>query len=93
MKLPRSLIDVELAFSREPDRPKEYVQDRMRCRADDIASLLKDADSYVYICGHKRMENSVNQALNDICAAHGMNWDSLQPTLRQGGRYHVETYY
>jgi len=93
MKLPKSLIDVELAFSREAGRPKAYVQDRIRARSDDLAALLADPDSYFFICGHKRMENGVNLALAQICTAHGLNWETLQVELRETGRYHVETYY
>ncbi len=93
MKLPQSLIDVELAFSREPDTPKEYVQDRLRSRADDVAGLLKDENTYVYICGHKRMEDGVAEALTEICSAHDMHWPALHDEMRDQGRYHVETYF
>jgi benzoyl-CoA 2,3-dioxygenase component A len=92
MRLPSSLIDVELAFSREPDRPKEYVQDRLRARAADVATLLRDERAYVFICGHKRMETGVHLALGDICRAHGMTWEQLLPEFRNAGRFHVETY-
>lgn len=93
MKLPKSLIDVELAFSREPDVPRQYVQDRLRARAADVAELLRDEDSYVYICGHKRMEDGVHQALAEICAGHGLDWATLLPGMRDSGRFHVETYF
>ena len=93
MKLPSTLINVELAFSREPDTPKQYVQDRLRARGDDVAKLLQDEDCYVYICGHKRMETGVHIALAEICAGHGMDWEMLLPTMRESGRFHVETYY
>ena len=86
------MIDVELAFSRETDQPKLYVQDRLRSRGEDIARLLEDEHSYLYICGHKRMENGVGAALDEICATHGIDWQSLLPALREVGRYHVETY-
>lgn len=93
MKLPQSLIDVELAFSREPDIPKQYVQDRLRARGDDLAPLLGGENTYVYICGHKRMEEGVADALTEICDAHGMDWQSLHQDMIDQGRYHVETYY
>ena len=93
MKLPRSLIDVELAFSRESDSPKEYVQDRLRSRAKDVADLLSEENTYVYICGHKRMESGVGEALTEICRDHRMDWQSLYEQMRNEGRYHVETYY
>jgi len=92
MKMPKELIDVELAFSRETDTPRQYVQDRMRARADDLARLLADDHSCFFICGHKRMEAGVQEALAEICAGHGMDWDELLPRLRESGRFHVETY-
>ncbi len=91
-KLPKELIDVRLAFSREPGRDKRYVQDELRADAEVLAELLRNEDSYLYICGHKRMEAGVEAALAEICADHGMDWAELKPRLRQYGRYHVETY-
>lgn len=93
MKLPGSLIDTELAFSRETDAPPAYVQDRLRARAADIARLLADEDTCIYICGHKRMESGVDAALADICSAHGLHWPQLRETMREQGRFHVETYH
>lgn len=94
MKMPPDVIDVELAFSREEDRPKEYVQDRLRARSVDVGRLLtNDPNCYVYICGHKRMEEGVMDALGDIVADAGGDWDTLLPKLRGSGRFHVETYF
>jgi benzoyl-CoA 2,3-dioxygenase component A len=89
MKLPRELIDVQLAFSRLADRPKEYVQDRMRACAEKTARLLADPNTYVYLCGHKQMEQGVEAAFAEIC---GAGWSTLKEQLRSSGRYHVETY-
>ncbi|MBS2011357.1 MAG: benzoyl-CoA 2,3-epoxidase subunit BoxA [Deltaproteobacteria bacterium] len=91
-KLPRELIDVELAFSRVPGRPKEYVQDRIRARASDVARLLRDDDTFVYVCGHKRMEQGVLEALEDVCTKNGIDWATRLACLRQEGRIHLETY-
>lgn len=92
MKLSPSLIDKELVFSRLPDQPKEYVQDRMRTRAADVARLLASDHTYVFICGLKGMEEGVMQAFADIAREHGLNWEQLLPAMRRTGRYHVETY-
>ena len=92
MKLPKELIDVQLAFSRLADKPKEYVQDRMRACGDKLARLLDDPNTFVYLCGHKQMEEGVEAAFADVCAAHGKDWGTLRETLRASGRYHVETY-
>ncbi len=92
MKLPREFIEVNLAFSREPGKPKTYVQDLLRTKAKDVARLLADDNCYIYVCGLKGMEDGVASAFQEICAAHGLNWDSLHPELLKKGRFHVETY-
>ena len=91
-KLPAELIDVQLAFSRVPGRPREYVQDRMRANGSKVARLLADENSYVYICGHKQMEQGVEDAFADVCGSSGTDWSTLREQLRAAGRYHVETY-
>ncbi|MEX0730227.1 MAG: benzoyl-CoA 2,3-epoxidase subunit BoxA [Aquisalimonadaceae bacterium] len=91
-KLPSGFIDIELAFSRLPDQPRQYVQDRMRLRGDDLAELLGDDETYVFICGLKGMEQGVDEAFAHICGEHGLDWASLRVRMRETGRFHVETY-
>ena len=91
-KLPKELVDINFAFSRVPGQPKQYVQDKLRERHQEVVRLLRDEETYIYICGLKGMEAGVEQALRDICRMHGEDWDALQPKLRQQSRYHVETY-
>ena len=57
MKLPGDFIDINLAFSRAPDRPRRYVQDRIRERGAKVMRLLRDADCYIYVSGLKAMES------------------------------------
>jgi benzoyl-CoA 2,3-dioxygenase component A len=90
--LPKDFIDINLAFSRTPGQPRRYVQDAMRERAVDVAELLKDAHTFVYVCGLKSMEEGVVLALRDIAEEAGLSWDTLGPTLRREGRLHLETY-
>ena len=92
MKLPDSLIQRELVFSRVPGEKKEYVQDRIRARSDAVAALLKSDLTHVYVCGLKGMEEGVDSAISDVCAAHGLDWGALRNAMRDEGRYHVETY-
>jgi benzoyl-CoA 2,3-epoxidase subunit A len=91
-KLPKDFIDVNLAFSRIPDKPKQYVQDLIRERADKVVQLLTDDNCYVYICGLKGMESGVMEAFSDICRGAGLDWEALRPQLLASGRFHVETY-
>jgi len=91
-RLPREFIDINLAFSRVPEQPKQYVQDLIRARAADVASLLRDENTYLYLCGLKGMEHGVDAAFADVCSRNGIDWKTLQAEMRQHGRYHVETY-
>ncbi|MFX1767476.1 benzoyl-CoA 2,3-epoxidase subunit BoxA [Paraburkholderia sp. A1RI-2L] len=92
MNLPKDFIDTNLAFSRTPGQPKRYVQDAMRERAVDVAQLLKDGNTHIYVCGLKGMEDGVLQVLGEIAQAHGMGWDALWERLKREGRLHLETY-
>jgi benzoyl-CoA 2,3-epoxidase subunit A len=91
-KLPEDFIDINLAFSRVPDEPKKYVQDRIRERADKVFRLLNDDNCFIYLCGLKGMESGVMEAFRDICRSNGRDWDELRPHLLTSGRFHIETY-
>jgi len=75
-----------------PDRPKRYVQDLIRERADKVYQLLMDDNCYIYVCGLKGMEAGVIEACGDICRGRGTDWSALQPQLLARARFHVETY-
>ena len=90
--LPKDFIDINLAFSRTPGQPKRHVQDVMRERAADLAELLKDPHTFLYVCGLKSMEEGVVLALRDIAEGAGLSWESLGATLKREGRLHLETY-
>jgi benzoyl-CoA 2,3-dioxygenase component A len=91
-KLPKDFIDVNLAFSPIPEQPKRYVQDLMRERAAELAALLTDPDSYLYVCGLKSMEEGVVLALREIGEKSGLRWETLGAALKRDGRLHLETY-
>jgi benzoyl-CoA 2,3-epoxidase subunit A len=91
-KVPARLLDQELVFSRLPDRPKEYVQDRMRQRSADLVALLRRDTTHAFICGLRGMEDGVDAAFRDICNEHGLDWGTIRGRMRESGRYHVETY-
>ncbi|MFM9941329.1 MAG: benzoyl-CoA 2,3-epoxidase subunit BoxA [Hyphomicrobiaceae bacterium] len=91
-KVPNSLLEKHLVFSRIPTAEKEYVQDRLRTEAARVATLITSPDTHIYICGLKGMESGVEEALADIARKHGQDWSAIKPVMRQSGRYHVETY-
>jgi benzoyl-CoA 2,3-dioxygenase component A len=64
----------------------------MRERSADLASLLKDPNTFFYVCGLKSMEEGVVLALRDIANDAGIGWDQVAPVLKREGRLHLETY-
>ncbi|MGE8473086.1 MAG: benzoyl-CoA oxygenase, partial [Paraburkholderia hospita] len=60
--------------------------------AVDVAQLLRDDNTYIYVCGLKGMEDGVLQSLKDIADLHGLEWDALWQRLKREGRLHLETY-
>jgi sulfite reductase alpha subunit-like flavoprotein len=64
----------------------------MRERAADVGQMLRDDNTYIYVCGLKGMEDGVLQALRDIAEQNGIEWDSLWRALKREGRLHLETY-
>jgi benzoyl-CoA 2,3-dioxygenase component A len=91
-KVPHSLLETHMVFSRIPGAPKEYVQDRMMVEQDIIAGMLTDPNTHIYICGLKGMEKGVEQAFTSIAESLGQRWNDLRDMMREEGRYHVETY-
>jgi benzoyl-CoA 2,3-epoxidase subunit A len=91
-QLPKDFMETHFAFSRTPGQPKKYVQDAMRENAAALAALLRDGNTYFYVCGLKSMEEGVVLALKDIATQSGLNWDTLGAALKSEGRLHLETY-
>ena len=91
-KVPPSLLDQELVYSRLPGREKEYVQHRMMQRAGDLAAILRRESAHLYVCGLKGMEAGVELALMSICDSHGLDWPAIRRRMQDDGRFHVETY-
>jgi benzoyl-CoA 2,3-dioxygenase component A len=91
-KVPQTILSQHLVYSRLADRPKEYVQDRMRSEAAALAALLRKDGTHVYVCGLKGLEEGVDQAFAAIASDHGLDWPALRAMMRETGRFHVETY-
>ncbi|MBV8663248.1 MAG: benzoyl-CoA 2,3-epoxidase subunit BoxA [Hyphomicrobiales bacterium] len=91
-KVPDRLLKKHLVFSRLENAPKRYVQDKLREEREAIGDLLVDPNAYIYVCGLRAMEKDVEEALAGISESHGRRWSALRETMREEGRYHVETY-
>lgn len=91
-KVPDTFMKKVFAFSRLDGEPKHYVQDKLRETGETVEQLLKDSNTYIYVCGLKAMEHGVDEALSDIARGAGLEWASIRDAMREDGRYHVETY-
>ena len=93
MSLPKDFIDINLAFSRTPGEPQPLrAGPHARAIERPRRTLLKEPDTYIYVCGLKAMEEGVLLALRDVAAEAGLAWDSLAASLKREGRLHLETY-
>ena len=81
--LPKDFIDINFAFSRTQGQPKRYVQDLMRERSADLVPLLKDPNTFIYVCGLKSMEEGVVLALRDVAEGADLDWDEIGPRLKK----------
>ncbi len=91
-KVSETLLDKHLVFSREEGQPKRHVQDELRAMEDQIAEMLADPKTHIYICGLRAMEEGVEAAFTSIAETMGEQWASMRDVMREEGRYHVETY-
>ncbi|MFZ5731404.1 MAG: benzoyl-CoA 2,3-epoxidase subunit BoxA [Pseudomonadota bacterium] len=91
-KVPEKLLGKYFCYSRVPGEPRVYVQDRIRSEGAQIAKLLGDPHTHIYICGLKGMETGVDEAFADACRHASLDWSAIKPAMRESGRYHVETY-
>lgn len=91
-KVPQDFLQKHFAFSREKAQPKTYVQDRLREDAAEIAPMLTDKHTHIYVCGLRAMETGVEEAFQDIARGAGLNWQDIRTGMREDGRFHVETY-
>ena len=91
-KVPDTMLKKHLVFSRVAGQPKEYVQDRLMAEEDEVAAMLTDPATHIYICGLRGMEEGVERAFTNIAESVGEQWTALRDRMREDGRYHVETY-
>ena len=61
------LSRLSLAVSRDPFKPKTYVQDVIRKEKDEFFKLLKDEDAIIYVCGDElKMIKGVNEVILEL---------------------------
>ena len=74
----------EVAYSREPNQPKMYVQDLITRDAGKIYNLWLNKGGYIYVCGKVQMAEEVCQALLDILTHLGNMNKATAATMLEG---------
>ena len=86
------------AFSRDNNKPKEYVQDQIRANSGLIYETLVRRKGKVYVCGSSgNMPKGVRQALEDVLTASETSMTAEEAstfldTMEKQGRYKQETW-
>jgi sulfite reductase (NADPH) flavoprotein alpha-component len=68
----QGLLSLHTAFSREPDQPKVYVQQRLREQGEQVWRLLSEKGAHFYVCGDaSSMAPAVEEELLRVMREHG----------------------
>ncbi|KAL7839928.1 hypothetical protein SRHO_G00265860 [Serrasalmus rhombeus] len=85
------------AYSREPGRPKKYVQDVLREQlSETVYRCLREEGGHIYVCGDVTMAGDVLKTVQQIIKLHGNM--SLEDAgfyiskLRDENRYHEDIF-
>lgn len=97
-KLTHEGLEVFPAFSRDKNKPKQYVQDQIRAQGRDVCETLFHRNGKVYVCGSSgNMPKGVRQAILDVLVEHSGNMgvedaESYLDRMEKTGRYKQETW-
>nr|XP_036849380.1 nitric oxide synthase, brain isoform X1 [Manis javanica]XP_036849381.1 nitric oxide synthase, brain isoform X1 [Manis javanica]XP_036849382.1 nitric oxide synthase, brain isoform X1 [Manis javanica]XP_036849384.1 nitric oxide synthase, brain isoform X1 [Manis javanica]XP_036849385.1 nitric oxide synthase, brain isoform X1 [Manis javanica] len=85
------------AYSREPDRPKKYVQDILQEQlAEPVYRALKEQGGHIYVCGDVTMAADVLKAIQRIMTQQGKlsveDAGVFISRLRDDNRYHEDIF-
>jgi len=91
-----ALTRLSLAWSRDADTPKTYVQDRMRAEGAELWAWLQRG-AHFYVCGDaKRMASDVEKAMVEIARQQGgfdeRDAKAFVADLKKSGRYQADVY-
>ncbi|XP_063820406.1 nitric oxide synthase 1 isoform X2 [Pseudophryne corroboree] len=85
------------AYSREPNKPKKYVQDVLREQLSEVTfKALKEQGGHVFVCGDVNMAGDVLKSLQHIVKQRGnMSTEeagAFISKLRDDNRYHEDIF-
>lgn len=90
-------LTVRTAFSRDQDKPREYVQDQIRAHNTKVCEALLQRNGKVYVCGSSgNMPKGVREALGNVLSSGGSlsaaEAESYLEMMEKSGRYKQETW-
>ncbi|GAB7348722.1 hypothetical protein MBLNU459_g7459t1 [Dothideomycetes sp. NU459] len=90
-------LAVLVGFSRDKDKPKNYVQDLIRASPDLVFGILNHPKGKVYVCGSSgNMPKGVREALVDVIREkiddQDKDAESYLDRMEKEGRYKQETW-
>ncbi|XP_010718869.1 nitric oxide synthase, brain [Meleagris gallopavo] len=85
------------AYSREPDKPKKYVQDVLQEQlAQTVYKALKEQGGHIYVCGDVTMAGDVLKTVQHIVRQQGQlsveEAGAFISKLRDDSRYHEDIF-
>uniref|UniRef100_A0A8C4TUR3 Nitric oxide synthase n=1 Tax=Falco tinnunculus TaxID=100819 RepID=A0A8C4TUR3_FALTI len=85
------------AYSREPDKPKKYVQDVLQEQlAQTVFKALKEQGGHIYVCGDVTMAGDVLKTIQRIMRQQGQlsveEAGAFISKLRDDSRYHEDIF-
>lgn len=86
---------LDFAVSREQTNEKGekmYIQTRMAQYANELWELLKNDNTFVYICGLKGMEKGIDDIMVSLAANDGIDWLEYKKQLKKQEQWNVEVY-
>lgn len=86
---------LDFAVSREQTNEKGekmYIQTRMAQYANELWELLKDDNTFVYMCGLKGMEKGIDDIMVSLAANDGIDWLEYKKQLKKQEQWNVEVY-
>jgi len=66
------ISSLNIAFSREKDEPKQYVQAVIKGMKEKVTDLISGQNGYFYICGSTKMGKDVIEVLKEHLGADGL---------------------
>ncbi|CAF0860268.1 unnamed protein product [Brachionus calyciflorus] len=96
LRAAKIINDFYPAFSRDPNFPKEYVQDKIYENKERIIELI-NRGAHIYICGRSDMSNGVTKAINQIYdeklnLSGKVNNQDVIKILKQENRFHQDIF-